>query len=78
MMPPMASLDTVPQNRPAAAPQPASKLGNSGRPAYRSPSSEFAKARRQVPIRVATIGNGSPVPMLPPTRRTLADSTTRM
>jgi hypothetical protein len=33
MMAPMAGLEMVPQNRPTATPQPASKLGNSGCPA---------------------------------------------
>ena len=38
MTAPTTSLVIVPQNRPTAAPEPASKLGNSGRPAQRSPS----------------------------------------
>jgi hypothetical protein len=62
---PMVSLDTVPQNRPRAAPHPASTLGKSGRPAHKSPSSGPAKAPRQAPV--PTIGTGGAVPAPPPT-----------
>jgi hypothetical protein len=79
MMPPMASLDTVPHNRPTAAPQPPSKLGNSGRPAQKSPMSEPIKAPRQAPIRVPTMGTGSTVPRSPPMRLpTMANAAARV
>src|SRR5918999_658425 len=76
---PTASLVMVPQNRPTAAPQPASTLENSGRPAHRSPISEPAKAPRQAPIRVPTSGTGMAVPMIPPTRLpTMANAAARV
>src|SRR5215470_11571700 len=64
---PMASLSTVPQNCPMAAPRPAVKLWNSVRPAHRFPSSAPTKAPRQAPNKGPTSGTGSAIPMIPPT-----------